>query len=110
MPVETDADLRLFINEDDWAVPCHWTSTGGATDFPAIFDAEYQLITSPFLDGGAEGSTPQITMCAVDVPALAAHGDAVIVNFGTVKAALYTVVEFKPDGTGMTVVRLQEAS
>jgi hypothetical protein len=38
-----------------------------------------------------------------DIPAQAAHGDML-----TIDARSYHAVEFKPDGTGMTVVRLQE--
>lgn len=103
MPVESDADRRLFVEEDDFAVGVSWVHSGGTATFPAIFDAEYQLLTSPYLEGGAEGSTPQIHMCSADVPATGAQGDTVAVN-----ATSYRVVEFKPDGTGMTVVRLQE--
>lgn len=104
MPVETDADRAIFVDDDDFAVPVSWVHAGGTANFSAIFDAEYQLIASPFLDGGAEGAGPQILARSSDIPATAAHGDAVTVN-----ATAYRVVEFKPDGTGMTVVRLQEA-
>ena len=108
MPVETDDDRRLFMQEEDWAVPVTWDHSGGTASFSAIFDAEYQLLTSPFMDGGAEGSTPQITACSTDIPETGAHDDVLTVNAGTPKAKPYKVVEFKPDGTGMTVVRLQE--
>lgn len=104
MPVETDSDRAVFIDDDDFAVPVSWVHAGGTATFSAIFDAEYQLIASPFLDGGAEGAGPQILARSSDIPASAAQGDSV-----TVKATVYTAVEFKPDGTGMTVVRLQEA-
>lgn len=107
MPVETEDDLRLFVDADDWAVPVAWTSGGGTFPFSAIFDAEYQLLTPNFVDGGVEGSTPQITACSADIPDDAEQGDTVVVNVGTPKAETYTVVEFKPDGTGMSVVRLQ---
>lgn len=109
MPIETDDDRRLFMQVDDWAVPVAWASAGGTSVFSAIFDAEYQLLTSPFLDGGAEGSTPQLTVCDADLPAQAAQEDTVTVNVSTPKAKDYRVVEIKPDGTGMTIVRLQEA-
>lgn len=109
MAVESDDDRHMFVAEDDFGVSVSWTHSGGTATFPAIFDAEYQLVTSPFLDGGVEGNTPQIQVCSSDIPATAAQGDTLVVNPGTAKAASYSVVEFKPDGTGMTVVRLQEA-
>lgn len=104
MPVETDADRLLFVSEDDFAVPVSWVHSGGTATFSAIFDDDYRLLPSEFIDGGAEGSAPQILAVSTDVPATGKHGDAVTVN-----AKAYRVVEFKPDGTGMTVVRLQEA-
>jgi hypothetical protein len=91
MPVETDADRAVFVDD------------GGTASFTALFDADYQLIAPPFLDGGAEGAGPQITARSSDIPAQAVHGDAV-----TIDGRAYRAVEFKPDGTGMTVVRLQE--
>ncbi len=103
MPVETDADRAVFVDDGDFAVAVAWAHAGGTATFTAIFDADYQLIASPFLDGGAEGAGPQITARSSDIPAQAAHGDAV-----TIDARAYRAVEFKPDGTGMTVVRLQE--
>lgn len=108
MPVETDADRLAFLDDDEYGVVARWTSAGGSVDLPAIFDADYQLLTVPLLDGGAEGSGPQILLRSSDVPADAAHEDAITLHPGTAKAATYRVVEIKPDGTGMTTVRLQE--
>lgn len=104
MAVETDADRRLFVEEDDFAVPVLWDRGGIASSFPAIFDSEYSLLSSPLFDGGVEGNMPQIQCCSSDLPAGAAHEDRV-----TVGGKVFAAVEFKPDGTGMTVVRLREA-
>lgn len=104
MAVESDADRRLFVAEDDFAVSVSWIHSGGTATFSAIFDDDYRLLPSEFFEGGAEGSAPQILAVSADVPATGKHGDAI-----TVAAKSYRVVEFKPDGTGMTVVRLQEA-
>lgn len=104
MPVETDDDRRLFVQDDDFAVPVLWTHSGGMASFSAIFDADYQLLSSAFLDAGVEGASPQLHACSADIPATAAQGDGV-----TVGASSYRVAEIKPDGTGMTIVRLQEA-
>ena len=103
MPVETDADRALFLDAEDFGAEVSWTHAGGTSTITGIFDAEYQLLSSPFLDAGAEGSGPQLIVRSADVPAQAKQKDTV-----TVSAKTYRVVEFKPDGTGMTVVRLQE--
>lgn len=102
MPVETDDDRRLFVQDDDFAVPVLWAHSGGMAHFYAIFDADYQLLSSAFLDAGVEGASPQIHACSADLPPAAAQGDGVTVAGGS-----YRVVEIKPDGTGMTIVRLQ---
>lgn len=103
MPIEDDDDRRLFIQEDDFAVPVSWNRAGQVFTFPALFDSEYSLLSSPLIDAGIEGATPQIHCCGADIPAGADHDDVV-----TVKGKTYAAVEFKPDGTGMTIVRLQE--
>jgi len=108
MPIESDADRRMFVEEDDFAVRVAWTHSGGTATFSAIFDDDYALIASPYLDAGAEGSTPQFIAPDADIPATGKQDDVVVVRHGTPSAKSYTVVEFKPDGTGMTVVRLQE--
>jgi len=100
MAVETEADRLLFVDGDEFAVAVVW----GASSFTAIFDAEYQLLVTPLVDGGVEGSGPQILARSSDIPVGAAQGDAL-----TVDGRSYKAVEFKPDGTGMTTVRLQEA-
>jgi hypothetical protein len=109
MPIETDADRRMFVREDDFAVSVQWTSNAGTAVFSAIFDDNYALAIVPELDAGVEGSTPQILAVSSDVPADAEQGDSLIVRYGLPTAKTYIVVEFKPDGTGMTIARLQEA-
>jgi hypothetical protein len=47
-------------------------------------------------------------MRSSDIPADAAHKDLVKVTSQIVGEKNYNVLEFQPDGTGMTVVRLQE--
>lgn len=61
------------------------------------FDNAY---TDPF---GFAGSSPALTCLSADV-STAAQGTAVVVN-----SVSYTVAAIKPDGTGMTVLVLQEA-
>ncbi|MBX9456130.1 MAG: head-tail joining protein [Rhizobium sp.] len=103
MPVETDADRLLFVAENDFAVSVAWVHSGGTATFSAIFDDDYRLLPSEFLDGGAEGSAPQILAVSAEVPTSGKQGDALTVN-----ARTYAVVEIKPDGTGMSIIRVQE--
>lgn len=103
MPVETEADRRLFMQEDDFAVPVSWNRAGVVSTFPALFDDTYALIDAPFIEAGVEGSSPQIHCCTADLPPDRVQGDTV-----TVDGKAYQAVEFKPDGTGMTIVRLRE--
>lgn len=103
MGVETDEDRAVFVDPDEHGVLVVWYRGSTPHPFTAIFDAEYQLLTTPLLDGGAEGSEPQIQCRDMDLPPDASQGDAVVVA-----GRNCTAVEIKPDGTGMTVVRLQE--
>lgn len=105
MPVETDADRAVFVDGDEFGSEVAWWRRDDVepTTFTAIFDAEYQLLATPLLDAGVEASGPQIQCRTVDLPAGAAHSDRVEVD-GT----RYRAVEVKPDGTGMTIVRLHE--
>lgn len=104
MPVESAADRAAFVSADDFGVAATWVSAGGSATVNGIFDAEYQLLTTALLDEGQEGATPVLHCRTADIPADAAHGDTV-----TIDSTDYTAVEFKPDGTGMSLVRLQEA-
>ncbi|TPK38698.1 hypothetical protein [Mesorhizobium sp. B2-5-3] len=110
MPVETAADRAIFVDADEFGAAVKWTSVAAVANFSAIFDAEYQLLTLPDLDAGVEASGPQIQCRTSDLPADAAHQDSVQVTDPETSAlSNFVVVEIKPDGTGMTVVRLQEA-
>lgn len=111
MPVETDAERALFLAADEFGCSVVWTRDGVAQPaFDAIFDAEYQLLTTPLIDSGVEGAGPQILCRESDLPAGAAQDDQVAVTDPiTLVVTTYRAVEFKPDGTGMTVVRMQKA-
>jgi len=109
MPVETAADRAIFVDADEFASAVAWTRGVTVHQITAIFDAEYQMLTSPLVDGGVEGSGPQIHCRTSDIPSGAAHGDAIAVTDpDTLAMSNFVAVEFMHDGTGMTVVRLQE--
>lgn len=71
-----------------------------------IFDAAYLLID---VGSGIESSAPVLTVLDSEVPAAMAtaleQGDGVSLTIG---AVTYGVVEGKPDGTGVTLLRLRK--
>lgn len=111
MAVETDADRAAFVAADEFAVAVAWIHGAGTASLTAIFDDGYQLFGTDMLDGGVEGAVPQIMAVSSAIPAGAAQGDTVAVTVDPLTPTVrdFTVVEIKPDGTGMTVVRLQDA-
>jgi hypothetical protein len=72
------------------------TATIGALLIPVIFDAAYAA------EFGIAGSSPVASGTTEDLESVAA-GDAI-----TIGATGYTVTAVEPDGTGMTLLRLQE--
>lgn len=72
-------------------------ATVKGTAVTGIFDASY---TEEF---GMAGTGPVLRIASADVPTVA-QGDAVAVG-----SANYTVAAVEPDGTGVTLLRLQEA-
>lgn len=111
MPVETAADRAAFVNADEFGVAVAWDRAGTVSTFDAIFDADYQLLATAFDEGGQEGAAPQIVCPSSSLPFGAAHKDTLTVTNPETLALIgtYRVVEIKPDGTGMTTVRLQES-
>lgn len=108
MSVETDSDRMEFLDAGEYAATARWVSAGGTNDLSVIFDTEYHFLNVPLIDSGAEGAGPQFICRDVDVPDDAGHGDSITLYPATPRAKAYCVVELKPDGTGMTTVRLQE--
>lgn len=114
MAIETDADRAIFVSADDFGVKAVWTSAGGASaPFDCIFDSTFMAMTAGELEFTQEGAHVRIEMRSTDVPDDSDNDDTVqtgsVVADVFVASASYKVVEFKPDGTGMTVVRLMEA-
>lgn len=104
MAIETDADRALFVSSDDFGVSATWTSDAGTSaPFDCIFDDTFIALSAGDIDFTAEGGSVRVEMRSSDVPADAAHDDTLAIG-----ANNYRVVEFKPDGTGMTIVRLME--
>ena len=86
-------NLADFIHSD---TPGYVVATVGGSSVGALFDNGF---SSAF---DIAGSGPRITLPTSSAPS-AALGDAV-----TVSGVSYTVAGIEPDGTGLTVLRLQE--
>lgn len=85
------ADLPQML--DDFGT----AATVGGVEVIGIFDAAYQDAL------GIAGNTPVLQCASADIPDVA-QGAAVSIG-----ARRYTVVAIEPDGTGLTLLRLQEA-
>lgn len=74
--------------------------------FDGIFDAAYQYVD---MASGIAAEAPVITVSDADIPA--AMLDALIAGGEVsldIRTHTYSVVEHKPDGTGLTVLRLRK--
>lgn len=105
MPVETDTERAIFVDSDDFGVACTYTRDGQGSPEPTlygIFDNEYIAV-------GLEGSTeiastdPVFMVESSKLHASHAVGDQLVISAVTYKARV-----FQPDGTGMTVIVLEE--
>lgn len=86
-------DLDVFLAPGDFARAV----TVKSTSLNAIFDAAYAE------DFDIEGASPRLTCASADLPADLAHGDSAVVGSTT-----YKVRNIQPDGTGITVLVLEE--
>lgn len=92
MSIETEIDP--FFQSTDFAQ----SVTVAGTGLLAIFDHAF------IEDLAIEGEAPILHCKSADLPGNLAHGDAV-----TVATASYTIVGIQPDGTGVTILILEEA-
>lgn len=101
--VESDADRAAFLDPTEFGSAAIYTKSGGSpVALNAIFDSDYFAV-----ELGAqvpvEGSRLRLLCRDHDLPAGAAHGDAV-----AVAGRSCVVREIHPDGTGMTSIILEE--
>lgn len=108
MAVEDAADRAVFVDVDDFGVTATYSlANGGDVSIDGIFDDGYATIDLERAAGfDRSSSEPQFHCRSADLPAAAQQdaGDTL-----TVGGLTYCVVEFMPDGTGMTVLRLSES-
>lgn len=88
-------DFTAFLDPDEFATAV--TVDGNAVN--AIFDNDYVAVG---FDGVEVESLGPVLQCATADVAATVQGTAVVVN-----AVNYTVAEVRPDGTGMTLLRLR---
>lgn len=95
-------DLDAFFSTDDFAVTATWTPDGGDPSvITGIFDNEY-------IEGVGDGEVdfeathPMFLVKTADVPDVA-QGDQLSVN-----STSYRIVNVQPDGTGLTLLILEE--
>ena len=87
-------DMTAFFSTAEFAT----AATVGGVAVNGIFDNAYAMAM-----GFVAGTSPALLVASASVPS-AAVGDAV-----TLGAVSYTVAGVEPDGTGVTLLRLQEA-
>lgn len=110
MPVESDADRLSFVDNDEHGVAMTITAPGGSPNLvEGIFDEGYDLLAD-FGDGeGVSGSKPTFTCPSKLLPDGGPVGSVLLLEVNG-KSRTFKVVEPKPDGTGMTELRLHETT
>lgn len=107
MAVESAADRLAFLNSDDFGVTATYIPAhqGTSASINGIFDNEYIEVS---LEGDASVASRQpVFICrTADIEATSGGGEeGDWLRIGSVD---YKTREFKPDGTGMTVIVLEE--
>lgn len=103
MAVETATELAVFFDADDFGVAATYTPSGGSpATVNGIFDNEFFEV-----EAGGEIAVameqPRFTCRTSDV-STAAEGDSITIN-----SIAYTVRVVQSDGTGVTVLVLEES-
>jgi len=95
-------DLSPFFDNNDFAITVTLTPVVGLpTTFSGIFDDEYRAFDAGEVD--VIGSNPRLHTASTSV-STAKVGDTITAN-----SKNYKIVNFEPDGTGITVIILEEA-
>jgi len=102
MAVETATERAIFFDVDDFGVAATYTASGGSpATVNGIFDNEFFEVEA----GGTVAvamEQPRFTCRTSDVSS-AAEGDAITIN-----SIDYTIRVVQVDGTGVTVLVLEE--
>lgn len=93
MAVETSTDYSAFFSTDDFGVAGTYD---GSTTVNGIFDSDYVEIN------GVEAKRP-VFMCKASEVSGVVHGKTLVAN-----SKSYVVRGVQPDGTGLTMLVLEE--
>lgn len=100
MAVETEADRLSMLSLSDWGSRARYRRAGRVYDIIGIYDAPFVAVG--VADADVESSLPTFTVSTASMPCKVGHGDALFID-----GRGYTVRGFQPDGTGMTVLRIE---
>jgi len=105
MPVESAADRTTFLNDDEFAVEGTYTPAGGfGSTLVGIFERPH-LNRDFGADGPAISDAEPTFFCqSADVPVGASGGDCG--DKLAIDGTVYRVIDLRPDGTGMTLMKL----
>lgn len=100
---ESPADQASFFVQDDWAVQARWQPKIGApTMVVGIFDAEHVEVEVDTESGVAiESVNPVFNMTTASMPEVQ-ESDGL-----RIEEVDYVVREIRPDGTGVSMLRLE---
>lgn len=109
MGVESAADRAIFLDVNDFGMTGTLVPVGGAAaPLNGIFDNEYLMIAESAESAGMSSATPVFLVRSADLPASGVKGGALSLTVDGA-ARSYLVAEIKPDGTGMSELRLTRA-
>lgn len=90
-------DRSIFFKVSDWAYAATWSFDGSTVN--VIFDAEFVD------DSGFQSVGPVALANEEDFSGNLAQGQTL-----TIDGTIYTIKEIQPEGTGLTYIRLHDAS
>ena len=103
MGVESLTDMAVFVNPDDFGIAVSYTPAGGS---PMSLNVIWDDPDERLVFGGEanfEASKPELTLRDSDLPAGHANRDTLVIHGDN-----YKRVEYRPDGTGMGIMRVQK--
>ena len=100
MALETAQDLLNFFDTETHGSNATVTINGSASTISVIINKEYFAIAGESVD--VDGTQPVVTCRSTDVTGIDTS-DTIVID-----AVTYNIVNIQPDGTGMTVLILQE--
>ncbi|MEX3009003.1 hypothetical protein [Hoeflea sp. TYP-13] len=110
MPVESEADRAAFLDVDEHGVSATITASGASpVTIPGIFDEGYSLLADGDGSEGVSSAEPTLLVQSSLLPSVSLIGATMAATI-LETARAFTIVEPKPDGTGMTELRLHETT